>query len=353
MKTLSQSRISRKQVVCIILAILIFCTTISSLFPSAYADKKGRGQSYSTYKSDLEGHAGDAKAMTTLAFDMLCMAYGCHPDMNFTKIAGEIYKFSSFKGTFPPAENNAMQALIGNSFTLLDAAKAMYNVFKVVGIALILLFFLIEIMDEVQADNFNVEHLVKKLITLTIAILVMNQGGELFKLLAQLGDALVDDAASAAAAGDAGLFRAYEQIYDGANFGGNQGLFSLIKIVFSLIGIILQNVITFLLMAVVLLVAYLTAYSRFIEFLVRFAFAPVGISQLVSGGSKGPGMRYIKKFASVCVQGAISALAFGTVSIIQQQSTITTGMFGQFILPITLLGFLFRIKQIADDVVGV
>lgn len=352
MKISSTSNTFPKRLACTILLILVLFSLISSMLPTASADKLGGGKSYNEYLSNLKSAAGDGAPLAEFTFNVVCMAYGCHPDLNFAALAGNIFKFSQFKGNFT-TNHKIIELLNGESPSLISAAKAMYGIFEVVGIALIMLFFLIEIMDEVQADNFNVEHLVKKLITLTIAIIVMKQGPTILQYISEFGDALIDDAAEASIAGDKNLYMAYSQIYDGAKFGAAAGLFSLIRILFALIGIMMQNIFTFLLMLVALLIAYLTAYSRFIEFLIRFAFAPIGIAQLVSGGSKGPGMRYIKKFASVVIQGAICTLAFGTVAIIQQNSGAISGMFGQFIVPITLIGFLFKVKQIADDVVGV
>lgn len=338
----------KKQIFAIV-AILLLCTTLLTTFPQAHAVGIGTGKTFQEYKDSLISAGGGAGSTYGFIYDILCVISGCHPDFSFSAMAGSLYKFASFQGDLGEFVENITGKR--ETFTLLSAAQAMYRAFKVAGIALILLYFLIEIMDEVQADNFNVEHLVKKLISLAIAILVMQQGDKILGLIVELGDALIDDANQVAQAGKEELYTHYEMLYEGLT--SDDGLFSIIKAFLFAIGVLLENLVAYLLMLVAWIIAYLTAYSRFIEILVRFAFAPLGIAQLVSGGSKGPGMRYIKKFAACCLQGAICVLAFGVVDIIQDHSNDIAGMLGQFILPITLIGFLFRTKQIAEDVVGV
>lgn len=278
-----------------------------------------------------------------VCWDVASTAAGCNPNFNLATIAGEIYKISNYSGKWTLGG-------LSSEYSLIGAGKQMYDYMKVVGICLIFLYFLIDLLDEVQADSFTIEHLIKKLLTLTIAIVVLTIGGEIFDYICQLGDALIQDAKGAVSNGADGEMRTLYESIIGVDDGG---FFSNLLACITMLGIIAENLIPYILTFVVYLIAYLVSFSRFIEILVRFAFAPIGMAQLVSGGAKGPGMRYIKKFASCVLQGAVCTLSFGTVSIIQSTSNELNAFFASILVPITLIGFLMKAGRIADDICGV
>lgn len=331
--------------VLMLLAIMIF-SSFTALTTTASADsctsangcKDCEGTDWLNKRGEIEKKSGFSASV----YDIATTACNCNPHFNFSTIAGSIYKFSSYDGPWLGDESADV--------SLIAAGAAMYKVMEVIGLCLIFLFFLIDLLDEVQADNFTVEHLIKKLLTLTVAIIIMQMGEELFTLICEMGDTLIDDAAKAVSDGNVGaLTRIYESIMA---FGGD-GIFSSVLMFIDCIGMLMEQLIPYLLMMVALLVAYLTGFGRFIEILVRFAFAPIGIAQLVSGGAKGPGMRYIKKFASVVMQGGVSVLAFGTVTIISNAASGINAVLASLLVPLSLIGFLMRVGKISDDIMGV
>lgn len=338
MNTLILKKNNTKQYLIIMCIVLSAFMLITAILPQAYADDAG---SWESMRNEIEDKCG---VFGALAWDVGTAAAGYNPNFNLMTIAGDIYKISSYSGSW---------ALGGTRYSvnLIDAGKAMYEVMKVVGLALIFLYFLIEILDEVQSDHFNIEHLIKKLLTLTIALIVLNQGADIFNYICQLGDALINDVHGTAddrAPGDVQVL--YQTLIHAGDSGG---IFSALIAFITCVGIICDNAIPFLFTLVAYLIAYLTSFSRFIEILVRFTFAPVGCASLVSGGSKGPGMRYIKKFASCVLQGAVAVMAFGCVSIITQASNELNEVFSGILLPLTLIGFISKVGRIADDIVGV
>lgn len=352
--TLGSNANKKKKLFTLLAIFLLVVTLVTSLAPTAHADDEHPRMDKDGWNAALEEikTKSDNNAVAIWAWDFCTTAAGIHPDYNISQIAKGIYQISSYKGKWAFAISG-----IGDEdgVSLIDCGKAMYDTMSVVGLALIFLYFLIEILDEVQADSFNIEHLIKKLITLVIAIVVVLQGAQIFEYIMLLGDTLIEDAAQAAGDGGAATTTGQaikEQILRACE-GGIGGVFSTLSIVFTCLGMICQNAVPWAMTILAFLVAYLVSFSRFIELLVRFCFAPVGMAQLVSGGAKGPGMRYVKKFASCCLQGAVCVVAFGTVTIIQAQANDINGMFSQFIVPLTLIGFLMRAGRIADDICGV
>lgn len=322
--------------------ILVALTFFTTMIPTAHAwyttEALSTWENYRNIIYDKLGGFGG------VCWDIASTAAGCNPNFNLSTIAGEIYKISSYSGKWTMGG-------LSSEYSLINAGKNMYEYMKVVGICLIFLYFLIDLLDEVQADNFTIEHLIKKLLTLTIAIVVLTIGGEIFDYICQLGDALIDDAKASVSEGAIGEMEAiYNDIIGVAD---DSGFFSNVLAFIAMLGIIVENIIPYILTFVVYLIAYLVSFGRFIEILVRFAFAPIGMAQLVSGGAKGPGMRYIKKFASCVLQGAVCVLAFGTVSIIQSCANEINAIFTSLLVPITLIGFLMKAGRIADDICGV
>ena len=358
---------NRKRIFCL-LAVVMVLVSVLSIIPNALADNTPADWTCPNCgKSGIKGYALTCPScgygnpnndmanswqafrdslevdLLKVAWDIGSTAAGGNPNFSLTGIAKQIYRIPTGKWI----------NFSGKSYSMVDAAVAMYDVFKIIGIALILLYFLIEILDEVQADNFNFEHLIKKLITLVIAILVIMNGPTILRTVCDLGDSLLDDAEQAAAVGN--QTNPYiDQLKDSLNDAQNEGgLLSYVKAALAGLGIIVDNLLPYLLYFVVLLVAFLISFSRFIEILVRFAFAPVGMAPLVSGGSKSAGYRYIKKFAAVLLQGAVCVLAFGAANVVIGYSNEVASFFAKILVPLTLIGFILKSQRIAEDIVGV
>lgn len=306
---------------------------------------EGTGMSYTEWwrsvYDDLKEQDGPLMAF---CWGVVTTVAGANPDFSLATVGADIYRFSSYSGKWITGNNNS---------TLIHAGKNMYQSMSTVGLALIFLYFLIEILDEVQADNFNVEHLIKKLITLAVAIIVVLNGAQIFDYISQLGDALISDAVDTAAVGSAVNPRVKELGETLLGAETENGFVSAFKRNLYALGLIAENIIPWLITIVALLIIYLISFSRFIEFLVRFAFAPIGMAPLVSGGAKSAGMRYIKKFASCVIQGAVCVLAIGSVSIIQSLANEVNSILAGILLPLTLIGFVTKSQRIADDIVGV
>lgn len=348
-----QTRVTRafrtrkiKQCLAILTLVLVMFTSLSICIPTASADCSDtcvcRGTSWRNKRDELAKIDG-VGGFVASCWDFATIAGNCNPHFNFADIVKHVYKFASYDGI----------SIIGtgSGAGLIDAGKAMYEAMSVIGICLIFLFFLIDILDEVQADSFTIEHLIKKLLTLTVAIIIVDMGADIFDYICQMGDALIEDAADATKVGNEG---ALNKIYDVLKAAGNKdGLLSSVLAVVACVGVLVEHAVPYVLMLVAVVIAYLVGFGRFIDVLVRFAFAPIGLAQLVSGGAKGPGMRYIKKFASAVFQGAVCVLAFGTVTIITSAASGLNSILSMILVPITLIGFLMKAGRIADDICGV
>lgn len=336
-----QGKINKKTIITMLTILVIFSIFIGTISTAYAASSVPGNYSFAQTKEHLENEL--KSDMAVAAWEIACAAAGCHPDYSFSTLAIKIYDIQGFTsklniGIIQPSEETS----------LIKIGASAYEYMKVIGIALIFLFFLIDLLDEVQADSFTIERLIKKLITLTIAIIVVNIGGTLFDYICQFGDTMLVDVNSAVSNGG-GEFRTKANEL----LATQDGFFSSVLLFIAALGMIVENILGYILNLAAFVIAYLVAFSRFIEILVRFTFAPIGMAQLVSGGAKGPGMRYIKKFASCVLQGAVCVASFGAADAVRSAATDISGVLAQVLVPITLIGFILKTGKIADDVVGV
>lgn len=336
-----QGKMNKKTIITMLTILVMFSVLIGTTSTAYAASKVRDGSTFAQTKEHLENEL--KSDMAVAAWEIACAAAGCHPDYSFSTLAIKIYDIQGFTsklniGPIQPSEKTS----------LITIGASAYEYMKVIGIALIFLFFLIDLLDEVQADSFTIERLIKKLITLTIAIVVVNIGSTLFDYICQFGDTMLVDVNSAVTNGDGEYITKANEL-----LGTQDGFFSSVLLFIAALGMIVENIIGYVLNLAAFIIAYLVAFSRFIEILVRFTFAPIGMAQLVSGGAKGPGMRYIKKFASCVLQGAVCVASFGAADAVRSAATGISGALGQVLVPITLIGFILKTGKIADDVVGV
>lgn len=350
MKNVLQDKKSQRLCILLIALSLLLITLLSTATPTAHAyDWTGKNTPWETTWNQIKDDLSDKSSFLGVAWTVATTAAGSNPDFNLTKIAEPIFKLPSGSWISKGA-GMASSGEYHNPF--INAAAAMYNTMKVVGMALVILFFLIELLDEVQADNFNYEHLIKKLITLAVGLLVVANGADIFAAITNWGNSMLDVACEAVSAGNATL-EDTKIIYETLNSAGGDGIFSGLLAVLEALAIICDNILPFLLFCVAFIIAYIVSFSRFIEILVRFAFAPIGLAPIVSGGAKSSGMRYAKKFAAVCLQGAVCIVAIGASQMVITMQSEVGSIFAKVLVPLTLIGFLLKTGRIADDICGV
>lgn len=272
------------------------------------------------------------------AFSIACAAQGVHPTLSIASIGCHIFSVLNLQDA-------------GGQQSIISVCTIAYEHLAVIGLLLVILYFIIDVLDEMQADHFTVDHLIKKLITMAVAILVISQGAEIFATIIHIGEGIMYDVAEAFKKANNGTIANLQITYEKMMYA--DGFMAFVEAMGLGLGLILDNIIAYILSYVALLFAYLTAFSRFLEIMIRFAMAPIGLAPLVSGGAKGSGMRYLKKFASVCLQGAVCVAALASATILSSMMTGLSAVIGQVLIPLTLIGFMSKTQGIADDIVGV
>ena len=233
--------------------------------------------------------------------------------------------------------------------------SAPYNAIKAVGVAILTLYFLIELADKTSHENFTVEHFIRMFIKYIIGYELIRNGLSIFKKIVQFSNSLTSEISleSADGAVNEKLIEAITDLADGIFTGiGCMAMLLLPAIITAGLGIFLS----------------LIFISRVIEMSVRMMFAPIACADIFSEGTRGGGFRYIKKFVAIGIQPAIIvgvylmaskiSISLGGVKTIQGGGTdaflqllkVTSNQLLMNIVGVTLA---FKAQGIANDILGI
>lgn len=225
-----------------------------------------------------------------------------------------------------------------------------------IGIAIVLLFFIISLVELAISDRMTPELFIKYFSKFVIAAVLVDKSSVLIKACVGFGNALTVSFSGSNA--DAAL--TYNDVFNNyfSYFMGLESSWILI-----VIGALFSILLIYIASIIVTVITYLVAFTRIMEMGVRGAFMPIALGLMADDGWKGPAGRYIKKFLAVCSQGAVLAL-LGTLSskvmLVCADNVMTPGTgpssLGSFIV-ILGIGFatctlMFKSIGIINDVFG-
>lgn len=252
----------------------------------------------------------------------------------------------------------ALPQIVGNSGTLaldpdagyMDVFNTIYDSMAAVGMGLAVMWVMLDLIEKAQMDQMTPEVLIRWCIKLVVAIIIVDNGADLAKALMQVGNDFVEQLKVSA-------------IESGPNVEILNDFFERINTGFwtGILTIFLELLIPGVAMIFCLLMMLVQVLGRIIEAGVRFAFMPIGISDAFTHGINSPGMRYIKKFFAVCLQGAVllAIMIAGT----NMMALITAGDDGfgiagnlgvvsQLVIGFTMIGAMMKSQQLVNDIVG-
>ena len=104
---------------------------------------------------------------------------------------------------------------------------------------------------------------------------------------------------------------------------------------------------------IVQLASSLAVYSVAIEIGVRYAFTPIAIADLYSEKFRSSGMQWLKKLLACALTGAVMYVVIYSADIFKNAVGATFSVITNTAINLTMIGMLFRARQIANDIVGV
>ena len=248
------------------------------------------------------------------------------------------------------------ESILTNNYFLIDTTAPywqtftnVYDTFSTLGVLLALLWVVLDMLEKAQFDSLTPEVMIRFFIKFIIAMMLIQNAATIMTELINGGNYLFQKVVGAihgaAGALDPTLKQAAEDI-------AKQ---SFLKCIGTLIELLLPFVFT--IVAVVLM--YVLLFGRILELGVRFMFTPIGIADIFTHGIQSPGMRYIKKFCAVALQGVvmIAILLAGSklASTVATDPNAIVGLdvFTQVIILISMLGAMMKSQQISNDILGV
>ena len=227
--------------------------------------------------------------------------------------------------------------------------ESMYNSVASVGYGLACVWSLLELVDKSNMDNVTPEIFCRWAIKLIFAIVLIQNGPELVKLMAELGNQITNtfmDTGKEFALSSNGEV---EQALD--DMAHNR--------LIPTISVVLRSIIPAIFMIITILFMLVQLVGRYIEIGVRMAFMPIGIADACNHGLSSPGIRYIKKFFAVCLQGA------GMVAVVLVGTQLNTkvapdgewyipalGWLMQIVIGVSTVGAMMKSQSIVNDAVG-
>ena len=176
-----------------------------------------------------------------------------------------------------------------------------HDAVRAIGLALLVLFFVVGVMKTCGsfAEVKKPEHALKLFIRFAVAKGVVTYGLELMMALFNIAQGLVSTIMNASGFGSAQQTVLPQEIIDAVE---NCGFFESIPLwAVTLIGGLFITVLSF--------VMIMTVYGRFFKLYLYTAIAPVPLSTFAGEPSQNVGKSFIKSYAAVCLEGAISVLA--------------------------------------------
>ena len=237
------------------------------------------------------------------------------------------------------------EVITGNTTTdMMKSMKPVYtDIVSPVGEALIVLFFLIELIDKTTKDNFSVEHFFKLMLKVVIAKFLIENGWDILTGCINVGSNL----AGAITSDPKGLtskskvLDQYAKEIQETNTIGN-------------LGMIIQWFLQWVFAWISKMICIVICWGRMIELGVRAVTAPISMADIFQDGTHSGGFRYLRKFLGVCLQAAVIMIVIQVSGIIQGliigKDTVT--MFKAVVVGLSTCMLVVRSQQFASDLVG-
>lgn len=227
-----------------------------------------------------------------------------------------------------------------------DKIKELYNAFLSVGMSLSFAYFIVFLIRETSASNWNMNGFIRATMMLIAAVGLMANGYDLIDLFIDVGAALGQTITSVMGNASDPVPIVDQDFVTRLN--NDTGLISR---VFAYVQLFVPS----LIMKGCYLYIQVVCYMRMLELVMKAFFAPIAIGDIYSGPNPAA-IRYLKSFLATCLQGVIiiGALAGYTMLGSAVSSEIAgLGFFANLVLVFALVGVVGKSSSMAKEIVGV
>ena len=332
-----------------VLCLLLFGFMIILPIISIHALAKNN-ESVGTFEDSGLIFGGDFKKTGTIYEDG---HYFDELDKNYEQAAFDNFKYIVHNNSSADL-TNALN-FSENTDMIETAIKIIFWNAKLIGLALVVVYCLLEIVEKMTRDMLDAEGIIRIMIKFVIIKTIMDNGPDLMIAIFNLGKELTHTVSGLPLESQE-AFNFMKKIADYI-----QESNMLMCFVILLLGFVL-----WLLCQILNVIILATAYGRIITIIVRGGFAPIGCASMVQDGFAGPGMRYLKKFFAAVMQGGIiyvimfagsKLMAFVMDNVVKNTdvftlSTLLGGCIMCIVILFTEVMLVLKSNSMADDIVG-
>lgn len=248
-------------------------------------------------------------------------------------------------------DSQATTALEGAVTTAMtEAIPAMESV----GLAIAVLFFLINLVDLATTDRFTLEYFIKFITKLVVGVFLVANTDILTKTCMEFGNGLqtiISDAFGTTGSKWAESQAEYRNAITNTIMNDETPW----------IGLLIETIFSCALMNILGLALYLITYvicfSRLLEMAIRATFMPIALGLMSDDGWKGASGRYIKKFLSLCCQGgvlvALACVSDGAMTALATADTSMSTLIVQAGVALATVAMMFKSIGFINDAFGV
>lgn len=251
----------------------------------------------------------------------------------------------------PISKEDLSDALDGDLISSLTSQlETAYDGLSAVGLALVSMYFIIEVIEQMGRDMMTMELFSRIVFKFAIAKTVIDNGYKLLKFAVDLSDGLTKVASNSSSqflCNNEGFL----QYISSSDLDGPINQFKAVPIFITIF-------VAWLFIKGTWVVANIICYARLFEIGVRAMFASIGMADIVSEGMRSHGMNYFRKFMAVCFQGSVIVVTLAlsgsiTAALVNQTFDSWTGAMVYYILCSFLtVALIIKSQSLANDITG-
>lgn len=224
------------------------------------------------------------------------------------------------------------------------------------GMTMVLIYFLMEIIDHLQFNPTTFEFLLKSFIKLFVGLYVVGNCIQIFIDFNSATITLINNVATKI------MWKADDKVSS-----GTVNINDMIKLIeksntATRIGYLAWLMIAMIILLGINLLVNFIMYSRLLKQYLMATFAPIALSDIISGGFNSRGFKYIKQYLALCLQGLIILITvYASSTVIKYisgggdlKAEFTISFFASYLISqLVVAASIMKSEQIAKEIIGV
>jgi hypothetical protein len=237
-----------------------------------------------------------------------------------------------------------------NGFAQMNGlVNSAYSLFAKLGMLVMAVYVMYDLFGKVASEQLNAEMIFLSLVKLLVGVVVVNSGKDIMFY----GIGLMNEIFDFVSGVDIGSGGGNTPITNSANCD-----FHKLKNPDYMWQALLDGAYIFipwLISFITGLVISISCWSRVLDITVRIIFAPIGMADMITEGTRSSGWGYFKKLLAAVLKGSILLMTlkcYGLVTSMTQNMNMGFAWLMPILLSVIVIGLIFKTHTVADDIIG-